>query len=122
VLPAYRRLHDYLKNDYLPKARDSIGLSALRTRVLVRVPGALSHSTSMKPDEVHELGLSEVARIRVEMERIKSQVGHAGDLNSFFDALRSDPRFYFKQPSELLAATRRVAASACPGRCRCCLR
>jgi uncharacterized protein (DUF885 family) len=57
----------------------------------------------MTPAQVHQLGLSEVARIRVEMEQIKGQLGHAGDLRSFFDALRTDPRFYYKEPAELLA-------------------
>ena len=118
VLPAYRRLHDYLKNDYLPKARDSIGLSALPNGASWYAYLVRYHtSTSMKPDEVHELGLAEVARIRVEMERIKNQVGHAGDLRSFFDALRTDPRFYFKEPSELLAgygALRQRVSGALP--------
>jgi uncharacterized protein (DUF885 family) len=104
VLPAYRRLHDYLETEYLPDARASIGLSELPNGASWYAYLVRYHtSTSMTPAQVHELGLSEVARIRVEMERIKGQLGHAGDLRSFFDALRADPSFYYKEPAELLA-------------------
>jgi uncharacterized protein (DUF885 family) len=118
VMPAYRRLHDYLETEYLPKARASIGLSELPNGAswyayLVRY----YTSTSMTPEQVHELGLAEVARIRAEMEQVKKQVGHAGDLRSFFDALRADPGFYFQEPDELLAgyeALRQRVTSALP--------
>ena len=118
VMPAYRRLHDYLETEYLPKARASIGMSELPNGAswyayLVRY----YTSTSMTPEQVHELGLAEVARIRAEMERVKKQVGHAGDLRSFFDALRADPSFYYKEPDELLAgyeALRQRVTSALP--------
>jgi uncharacterized protein (DUF885 family) len=103
VLPAYRRLHDYLQNEYLPKARTSVGFDALPGgdvwyAYLVRY----YTTTAMTPAEVHEVGLTEVARIRAEMERIKSQVGHQGDLRSFFDALRADKRFQYERPEALL--------------------
>ena len=105
VLPAYRRLHDFLKDEYRPKARDSIGLSELPNGATWYAYLVRYHTgTSMTPQQVHELGLSEVARIRAEMERIKGQLGHGGDLRSFFDALRADPRFHFQEPGELLAA------------------
>jgi uncharacterized protein (DUF885 family) len=57
----------------------------------------------MTPEEVHELGLKEVARIRGEMERVKNQLGYDGDLRSFFEALRADPDQHFTDPAELLA-------------------
>jgi len=103
VLPAYRRLHDYLQNEYLPKARTSVGFDALPGgdvwyAYLVRY----YTTTAMTPAEVHQVGLAEVARIRTEMERIKTQVGHTGDLRSFFDALRTDKRFQYERPEELL--------------------
>ena len=104
VIPAYRRLHDYLKTEYLPNARASIGLSELPNGAswyayLVRY----YTSTSMTPAQVHELGLAEVARIRAEMERVKNRLGHAGDLRSFLDRLRADPGLHYKEPAELLA-------------------
>jgi uncharacterized protein (DUF885 family) len=104
VLPAYKRLHDFLKDEYLAQARETIAWSELGNGAewyayLVRY----HTTTSMTPDEIHELGLREVARIRGEMEHVKSQVGHGGDLKSFFDALRADPNLYFTDPAELVA-------------------
>jgi len=104
VLPAYRRLHDFLKDEYLAQARTTIAWSELPNGAewyayLVRY----HTTTALTPDEVHQLGLGEVARIRGEMERLKDEIGHAGDLRSFFDALRADPNLYYTDPVELLA-------------------
>jgi uncharacterized protein (DUF885 family) len=105
VLPALRRLHDYLKNDYLPHARPAIGMSELPNGASWYAYLVRHHTgTSMTPQQVHELGLSEVARIRAGMVRMKEQQGHAGDLRSFFDALRADPRFQSSEPAALLSA------------------
>jgi len=104
VIPAYRRLHDYLEKEYLPLSRDTIGMSELPNGASWYAYLVRYHTTtSMKPEEVHELGLREVARIRAEMERVKTQVGHTGDLRSFFDALRTDPSQHYTDPAELLA-------------------
>jgi uncharacterized protein (DUF885 family) len=104
VLPAYKRLHDFLKDQYLAQARPTIAWSELGNGAewyayLVRY----HTTTSMAPEEIHEVGLREVARIRGEMERVKSQLGHSGDLRSFFDALRADPNLYFTDAAELIA-------------------
>ena len=104
VLPAYQRLHDFLKDEYLAQARETIAWSELGNGAewyayLVRY----HTTTAMTPDEVHELGLREVTRIRGEMERVKNEIGHSGDLQSFFDALRADPSLYFTDPAELIA-------------------
>jgi len=104
VLPAYRRLHDFLKDEYLPKARDSIALSELPNGAEWYAYLARYYTTtSLTPEEIHELGLGEVARIRGEMERISRQLGHAGDLRGFFDALRNDPEQYYADTGQLLA-------------------
>lgn len=104
VLPAYRRLHDYLEKDYLPLARDPVGWSELPNgrewyAYLVRS----YTNTAMTPDEIHDLGLEEVGRLHAEMERTARQLGHQGDLRSFFGALRSDPRQHFTDGADLLA-------------------
>jgi len=104
VLPAYKRLHDYLKDEYLGQSRPTIAWSELGNGAewyayLVRY----HTTTTMTPDEVHELGLSEVARIRGEMERVKDQLGHSGELRGFFDALRADPSLHYTDPAELIA-------------------
>jgi uncharacterized protein (DUF885 family) len=107
VLPAYRRLHDYLQNEYLEQSRGVVGWSELPNGAEWYAYLARFHTTtSMTPGEIHELGLAEVARIRAEMERIKQQVGHEGDLSSFFDALRADPNQHYADPQELLAGYR----------------
>jgi len=104
VLPAYRRLHDFLKDEYLPKARDSIALSELPNGAEWYAYLARYYTTtSLTPDEIHELGLGEVGRIRSEMERISRQLGHAGDLRGFFEALRNDPAQHYTDAEQLLA-------------------
>jgi uncharacterized protein (DUF885 family) len=111
VLPAYRRLLDYLEKEYLPRARDTVAWSELPNGAewyayLVRY----HTSTRLTPEEVHELGLAEVARLRTRMDRIRQQLGHPGDLGSFFEALRADPAQQFADPQELLAGYRAIEA------------
>ena len=102
VLPAYRRLRDFLANQYLPAAREDVGLSSMKDgarlyRLLVRENTTLS----LDPDDIHTLGLSEVARIRGEMEKVKTQMGFTGSLPAFFEHLRDDPQFHPKSAAEL---------------------
>ena len=74
VLPAIRRLHDYIDNDYLARTRPSVGLSELPNGAAWYAYDVRLHTTTaLTPQQVHELGLSEVARIRAAMERIKQQ-------------------------------------------------
>ncbi len=109
VLPAYRRLRDFLANEYLPVAREEVGLSAMKDgarlyRVLVRDNTTLS----LDPDEMHTLGLSEVARIRGEMEKVKTQMGFTGPLPAFFEHLRDDPQYHPKTAAELTKGFRDI--------------
>jgi uncharacterized protein (DUF885 family) len=94
IFPAYRRLRDFLQNEYLPHARDGVGLVSMRggDRLYQRL---IQENTTLPltADEVHNLGLSEVARIRGEMERIKTRVGFRGTLAQFFEHLRTDRQF-----------------------------
>ncbi len=94
VFPALTRLRDFLKNDYVGHARDGVGLIHMRGgpelyRQLVRSTTTLD----MEPEAIHQLGLSEVARIRTTMEAVKTEVHFGGTLTEFFDHLRSDPQF-----------------------------
>ncbi len=103
VLPAYRRLHDYLKNDYLPQARDSISWADLPTGSEWYAQLVREHTTtSLAPEALHELGLRDVARIRGEMERIRNQLAFAGDLRGLQEALRIDANQHYASPGELL--------------------
>jgi uncharacterized protein (DUF885 family) len=105
VLPAYRRLHAYLQNEYLPAARTRPGMNALPSgdvwyAYLVRYYSG----TQLTPDAVHEAGLHEVARIRADAERLMHQSSPAADLRSYFEALRADPASRPATAADLLAA------------------
>jgi uncharacterized protein (DUF885 family) len=109
VLPAYTRLADFLERDYLPAARTTVGWSDLPEGAAWyrwRIRG--STTMDLPPEQVHALGLQEVARIRAEMLGVKQQVGFQGDLDAFFKYLEDDPRFYFTSEQELLDAYRDV--------------
>jgi uncharacterized protein (DUF885 family) len=94
IIPAYTRLRDFLKTDYLPVARDSVGLSGMKGGDRLYAYMIESNTTlPLKAEDVHQLGLSEVARITKEMETIKTQVGYKGSLADFFVYLRTDPKF-----------------------------
>lgn len=103
ILPAYRKLTSYLRDRYLPRARTTVGLSALPGggewyAALVRS----TTTTSLTPEEVHRIGLSEVARIQAEMGKVKERAGFDGDLSAFFTFLQNDPQFYYTTTDELL--------------------
>jgi uncharacterized protein (DUF885 family) len=104
ILPALTQMRDFVKNDYLPKCRDSVGLSGNPGGDKLYAYLVESQTTTkMTPEEIHTLGLSEVARIRGEMEKIRIKVGFKGDLKAFFNHLRTDPKFKFKTKAALLA-------------------
>jgi len=94
IYPAYRRLRQFLQNDYLPHARDGVGLVHMRGGDMLYARLIESNTTlPLTADQVHDLGLSEVARIRTEMDAIRRRTGFAGTLAEFFTFMRTDPRF-----------------------------
>ncbi|CAN5248784.1 DUF885 domain-containing protein [soil metagenome] len=116
LIPAHTRLRDFIKADYLPRARESVGLSqmpggAAYYRYLV----AQTTTTDMTPEAIHALGLSEVTRIHAEMEKVKTQVGFKGTLPQFFEYMRSDPKFAPKSAAamrdEFFAIDKRLSAT-----------
>lgn len=110
--PAYQRLADFLKTEYLPKGRSSSGINA--------VPGGADlynylvrfwTTTSQKPDEIYNTGLAEVKRIRGIMDSVKNALAFQGDLKAFFEYMRTDKRFTpYKTPAEVLDAFRNIKA------------
>jgi uncharacterized protein (DUF885 family) len=103
ILPADIRLRDFLKNEYLPVARDGEGLKYMPGGEKLYAYMIETNTTlPLTADYVHNLGLSEVARIKGEMETIKTQVGFKGTLPEFFEYLRTDPKF---QPASREANT-----------------
>jgi uncharacterized protein (DUF885 family) len=94
VVPSFTRLKNFLSTEYLPKSRDSVGLSAMKGGpALYRYQVAVQTTTSLTPDSIHSLGLGEVARIKAGMEAIKMQVAFKGTLHDFFEDIRTNPKF-----------------------------
>jgi uncharacterized protein (DUF885 family) len=94
LYPANARLRDFLRDSYLPLAREQVGLSAMKGgEGLYQYMIEQTTTLPLKADEVHNLGLSEVARITSGMEAIRKEVGFKGTLPEFFEHLRSDPKF-----------------------------
>jgi uncharacterized protein (DUF885 family) len=98
IYPALTRLRDFFQNEYLGKAREGVGLKYMKGGD--KLYAYLIQSTTtlqITPEEIHNLGLSEVARITGEMEKVRQEVGFQGTLPQFFDFLRTDPKF--KKPT-----------------------
>lgn len=103
VVPGYRRFLDFMRDEYAPAARGSIAAAALPNgREFYRHRVRQFTTLDLAPDEVHQVGLSEVARIRKEMEEAIRSAKFAGDFAAFVEFLRSDPRFYVDSPEQLL--------------------
>lgn len=110
VRPAALQLVEFLENEYVPAARETLGAREMEGGedwypVLVRY----YTTTDMTPDEVHALGLEEVARIRAEMEDVIEEAGFDGTFQEFLEFLRTDDRFYAETPEELLSHASRIA-------------
>ena len=104
VLPGYARLRTYLHDDYLPRATEAPGLWAMKDGLAVYADELQQHTTTTLPaDAIHATGLAEVARIRSGMEAVRREVGYDGDLAAFFEHVRTDPKFYFTKPEDLIA-------------------
>jgi uncharacterized protein (DUF885 family) len=103
LVPAFERLRAFVRDEYLPRCRDSVAWTALPDGAAWYAFAAEGHTTvSMTPDEIHELGQSEVRRILGEMDGVRRQVGFQGERAAFFDFLESDPQFYFTKGSDLV--------------------
>jgi uncharacterized protein (DUF885 family) len=102
VYAANARLRDFLKDDYLPVARDSVGLSQMKGGAAL-YQSMIEQTTTLPltADYLHNLGLSEVARIKQGMEEVKNEVGFKGTLGEFFEFIRTDPQFKPKSREDL---------------------
>ncbi|MET6997499.1 DUF885 domain-containing protein [Chitinophaga defluvii] len=109
--PAYAKLATYLKEQYLPAAQDKAGLFALPggDRIYSYYVRSFTTTPDLTPEKIYLTGLSEVTRIRMEMEKIKTETGFAGSLQEFFTYLKTSPHLMpFKSPEEVLDAYRAI--------------
>ena len=103
VVPAYQGFYDFFVGEYLPNTRETVGASDLPGgRVYYESQVRWFTTLDLTPEEVHEIGLSEVERIRAEMEEVIRETGFEGSFAEFLEFLRTDPRFYPKTGQELL--------------------
>jgi uncharacterized protein (DUF885 family) len=110
VLPAFAKLRDFIDREYLPACYDQIGWSQTSSGLEgYAYFTRLYTTTDLTPQQIHEIGLTEVARIHAEMERVKAEAHFAGTLQEFFTFLRTDPRFFYKTGPELLEGYRALA-------------
>jgi uncharacterized protein (DUF885 family) len=110
LYPAYRRLRQFLAEEYLPAARAEVGIGSMKggSGLYRRL---IERETTLKldPEDVHSLGLSEVARIQAAMDGVRREMGFAGPLREFFDHIRADTRFHPKSEQELADGFAEVA-------------
>ena len=107
IVPAYQRISNFIGDDYLDNARETVGLYAQPNGVswyeyMVRI----RTTTNMTPEEVHQVGLNEVARIHGEMHSVMEEVGFDADLKEFFEYMNTDPQFFFDEPEQLIQGYR----------------
>jgi uncharacterized protein (DUF885 family) len=115
VAPAFQKLHDYFAATYLPACRDNIAATSLPN-------GAAAYSfhvgwqttTELTPKQIHEIGLSEVKRIRAEMDKVIASTGFKGSFHDFTEFLRTDARFYYDKPDDLVNGYRIIAKKIDP--------
>ncbi len=110
AVPGYRAFHDFMVGEYIPAARDTLGASELPDgEAYYRAQIRRFTTLDLSPDEIHQIGLEEVARIRAEMMAIIERVGFEGDFAAFLDFLRTDPRFYPESAEQLLKEASYIA-------------
>jgi len=113
LYPAFRELHRYLVGTYIPECRTNIACAALPDgEAWYAFNARRTTTTTLSPQQIHEIGLSEVARIRSEMNAVIERTGFEGTFAEFLNHLRTDPRFYYERGVQLLAGYRDISKRA----------
>jgi uncharacterized protein (DUF885 family) len=115
VAPAFQKLHDYVASAYIPACRENIAATALPN-------GAAAYAfhvrwqttTNLTPQQIHEIGLAEVKRIRAEMDKVIASAGFKGSFHDFTEFLRTDASFYYEKPEDLVNGYRVIAKKIDP--------
>ncbi len=115
IVPAFKKFKDFFVSEYLPACFDQVGIWQMPNGA-ERYAFEVRHftTTNATPEEVHEIGLREVARIRGEMDRIIHETGFKGTREEFFKFLRTDPQFFYKTPDDLFEAYKALAKTVDP--------
>ncbi len=116
IAPAFHKLHDNVATTYLPACRENIAATALPN-------GAAAYgfhvrwqtTTNLTPQQIHEIGLAEVKRIRAEMDKVIASTKFQGSFHDFTEFLRTDPRFYYDKPDDLVNGYRIITKRIDPG-------
>jgi len=116
IIPAFRKFKEFFTSEYLPACYDQVGAWQLPHgeelyAYLIRHYTTLSNVTA---EQIHQIGLKEVARIRGEMDGIMQETGFKGTREEFFNFLRTDPKFFYKNPADLLEAYKATAKTIDP--------
>lgn len=107
--PGYRRLADFIRDEYLPACRETVGWGALPGGADWYASEVRRHTTTaLTPADIHAIGLAEVARIRAGMQEVMREVGFEGTLAEFFRYVQEEPAFYFERSADLLAGYLRL--------------
>jgi uncharacterized protein (DUF885 family) len=110
VAPAYQKLLTFIRNEYMKQARTTLAAEAEPNGKAFYQSQIEAFTTlNLNAEQIHAIGLKEVARISAEMEQVKASTGFKGDMPAFLHFLRTDPRFYPKTPQELLGFSSYVA-------------
>jgi uncharacterized protein (DUF885 family) len=115
LAPAFQKLHDYIASNYLPACRESIAATGLpKGAEAYAFHVRWQTTTNLTPQQIHEIGLSEVKRIRAEMDKVIALTNFKGTFHEFTEFLRNDPRFYFDKPEDLVNGYRIIAKKIDP--------
>jgi len=116
ITPAFRKLHDYVASTYLPACRENIAAIALPNGAAAYAFHIRWQTTlNLTPQQIHEIGLSEVKRIRAEMDKVIGSTKFQGSFHEFTEFLRNDARFYYDKPDDLVNGYRIIAKRIDPG-------
>jgi uncharacterized protein (DUF885 family) len=115
LVPAFQKLRDYIVSSYLPACRESIAATALpKGAEAYAFHVRWQTTTNLTPQQIHEIGLSEVKRIRAQMDKVIASTNFKGSFHEFTEFLRNDPRFYFDKPDDLVNGYRIIAKKIDP--------
>jgi uncharacterized protein (DUF885 family) len=115
VAPAFQKLHDYVASSYIPACRENIAATALPNgKASYAFHVRWQTTTSLSPQQIHEIGLTEVKRIRAEMDKVIASTAFKGSFHDFTEFLRTDARFYYEKPDDLVNGYRVIAKKIDP--------